>query len=371
MTGTADKISSPIAQHVIRGAISLVVMIVGILVTTWLTPVLDMQGMMREGSAPDASAVQISVTKHGITMPLTEHEKRLLPDLLHHSDITDHLCDVVGLDEIIYELQADVVLPLRQPAVFFHSESKHLLPTRGVLLEGPPGTGKTMLSRTIAKEAGCNLLLLSAASLEDKWFGESNKMVSAAFSLARKAAPCVVFLDEIDGMLRRRADDDPSCVYSMKTEFLASMDALLVGTPAAVVVVGATNNVAALDPAVRRRLPTVYHIGAPSPLSRWALLCQLVPALHQSASDVRKTLLERTEGFTGDDLKNMVAVAGRRARRASTRQLMSADLLCDVAQVRQDLLAHQGKLGAPDLLAVLQGEEAPASLDAVPSPSDD
>ena len=92
------------------------------------------------------------------------------------------------------------------------------------IIQGPPGTGKTMLARAIAGEAQVPFFALTLATLESKWHGESVKLLEAAFRLARRVQPCILFFDEIDGMIRRRSGLDDSHVYAFKTQFLMHMD---------------------------------------------------------------------------------------------------------------------------------------------------
>ena len=94
------------------------------------------------------------------------------------------------------------MLPLQRPELF--TKGNLTKPTKGVLLFGPPGTGKTMLAKAVASESGANFINVSMSSLASKWFGEGEKYVRALFSLANKIAPCVVFIDEVDSMLGRR-----------------------------------------------------------------------------------------------------------------------------------------------------------------------
>ena len=193
---------------------------------------------------------------------LTDYEKQISSHAVLPDTITERLSKVGGLAKVKDDIRAQILLPLQHPEIFASQLSK--LP-RGVLLYGIPGTGKTMLAKAIAAEAGCPFVSLSLASLESKWFGETSKLLQASFSYARKVQPCVLFFDEIDGMMRTRdSQNDSSCVYGMKTEFLNNMDGMQTRDDDKFVVIACTNNMLALDPAVKRRLPQVYKIDPPS-----------------------------------------------------------------------------------------------------------
>lgn len=111
-----------------------------------------------------------------------------------------------GQSDLIGQLREAVLLPLLRPDLLLHS--KLLQPTRGILLHGPPGTGKTMLAKAIAKEAGCAFLNVSPSSMLSKWYGESQKRVSAIWSVAYKLEPALLFVDEIDCLFRERSKSD-------------------------------------------------------------------------------------------------------------------------------------------------------------------
>ena len=158
---------------------------------------------------------------HGVT---SEHTRAIRACVVPPG--TETLDDVGGLSEAKAVLRRTVLLPLRHPETFF-AGPKALRPARGVLLQGPPGTGKTMLARALASESNVNFLSLSSATLQNKYWGESSKLVQAAFELARtELQPCIIFFDELDGLGRTRTESDQACDYQFKTELLRNMDGI-------------------------------------------------------------------------------------------------------------------------------------------------
>lgn len=107
--------------------------------------------------------------------------------------------DVAGLSLVIQEIRETIILPILQRNRRNTSQLIH--PPKGILLHGPPGCGKTLLARAIAQEAGVRFINLDVSSLTDKWYGESQKLSSAVFSLAAKIQPCIIFIDEIGNIL--------------------------------------------------------------------------------------------------------------------------------------------------------------------------
>jgi SpoVK/Ycf46/Vps4 family AAA+-type ATPase len=132
---------------------------------------------------------------------------------------TDLDIDIGGLESIITSLRESVIFPLVHPTLFTASSSL-LGPPKGVLLFGPPGCGKTMLAKALAKESGATFINISASVLTNKWFGESNKLVAGLFSLARKTQPSIIFIDEIDSFLRERTSGDHEVTGMIKAEFM-------------------------------------------------------------------------------------------------------------------------------------------------------
>ena len=131
----------------------------------------------------------------------------------------DNSIDIGGLDSIISNLRESVIYPLLYPNLFTQSSSLLGAP-KGVLLFGPPGCGKTMLAKALAKESGATFINIAASVLTNKWYGESNKLVAGLFSLARKTQPSIIFIDEIDSFLRERTKGDHEVTGMMKAEFM-------------------------------------------------------------------------------------------------------------------------------------------------------
>ena len=139
---------------------------------------------------------------------------------LHETSLTFlHRVDIGGLEPIISSLRESIIYPLLYPNLFTSSSSLLTAP-KGVLLYGPPGCGKTMLAKALAKESGATFINIAASVLTSKWYGESNKLVAGMFSLARKTQPSIIFIDEIDSFLRERAKGDHEVTGMIKAEFM-------------------------------------------------------------------------------------------------------------------------------------------------------
>ena len=180
--------------------------------------------------------------------------------------IEERLDAIGGLEHVKANIKMHVLLPLKYPKIFFGNNV--LNPCKGILLHGPPGTGKTMLVKAIAKESNVPFISLGLATIENKYFGESSKMLTAAFKYAQKIQPCIIFFDEIDGIMRKRSDMDQSCVYGLKTEMLALIDGMHSRKQDAVVIIGCTNHMKQLDAAILRRLNRSFEIRLPNVAAR-------------------------------------------------------------------------------------------------------
>jgi SpoVK/Ycf46/Vps4 family AAA+-type ATPase len=184
-----------------------------------------------------------------------------------------HWDDVAGLDVAKNALKEAVVYPFLRPDLFMGLRE----PARGMLLFGPPGTGKTMLARAVATESRSTFFSISASSLTSKYLGESEKLVRALFALAKALAPSIIFVDEIDSLLSSRSGAEHEATRRIKTEFLIQWSDLAraaagreqtekekeKGDASRVLVLAATNLPWMIDEAARRRFVRRQYIPLP------------------------------------------------------------------------------------------------------------
>lgn len=237
-----------------------------------------------------------------------EFEKKLLVDVIPASEIGVTFDDIGALDNVKDTLKELVMLPLQRPELF--SKGQLTKPCKGILLFGPPGTGKTMLAKAVATEAGANFINISMSSITSKWFGEGEKYVKAVFSLASKIAPSVIFVDEVDSMLGRRENPgEHEAMRKMKNEFMVNWDGLRTKDKERVLVLAATNRPFDLDEAVIRRLPRRLMVGLPDVANRQKIL-SVILAKEELAADVDLAVVANmTDGYSGSDLKNLCVTA--------------------------------------------------------------
>ena len=220
-----------------------------------------------------------------------------------------HWSDVAGLDQAKGALKEAVVYPFLRPELFVGLRE----PARGMLLFGPPGTGKTMLARAVATESKSTFFAISASSLTSKWLGESEKLVKALFALARALAPSIIFVDEIDSLLSSRGgSSEHESTRRIKTEFLIEWSALQraaagkeqsekekkEGDATRVLVLAATNLPWAIDEAARRRFVRRQYIPLPEPHVREEQIRTLLSHQKHNLSDRDiRVLVNVTDGM--------------------------------------------------------------------------
>jgi SpoVK/Ycf46/Vps4 family AAA+-type ATPase len=322
-----ESLWKQIAVICVQGAVAGVLFYYG---TKWIANTLKMEGGDASVESKQSLAKRLK-RDDVLTMTFNSYEARLLNDVLGSEEITVTFEDIGGLAEQVDDIHDNIVLPLQlwnmsKDAV----EKNEIIPCpTGVLLYGAPGTGKTLIAKAIAKESGATFLNIKASSINDKYFGESDKLASALFSLARKLGPTVIFIDEIETLLRKRGSSDfGGAVPSVQGVFLTEWDGLVVErnqennnnnnnnshivttrTPP-VVVLGATNRPNDIDAAFLRRMPLRVQTLVPDYRGRLEILKAQLKKENLKDSDVDlEEIAEETEGFTGSDLKELIRIA--------------------------------------------------------------
>ncbi|KAI5148249.1 fidgetin-like protein 1 [Enteropsectra breve] len=210
---------------------------------------------------------------------------------------------IVGLEDVKKAINEIVIWPMLRPDIF----TKLREPPKGLLLFGPPGTGKTMIGKCIASQCSATFFSISASSLTSKWVGEGEKMVRALFYLARKMSPSVIFIDEIDSLLSQRTDQENEGSRKIKTEFLVQFDGAAVGDQDRILIIGATNRPHEIDEAVRRRLAKRIYVPLPEALSRKKLVSQLIQEDYKN--NIFDTELDEiseiTAGYSASDIYHL------------------------------------------------------------------
>ncbi|QLL33269.1 hypothetical protein HG536_0E01800 [Torulaspora globosa] len=236
-------------------------------------------------------------TEVKLTDNLEPDAKYNLPQALNY--------DVVGgLAKEVNVLKNTIELPLHQPSLFTQFA---VTPPRGVLLHGPPGTGKTMLLRCVANTSNAHVLTINGPSIVSKYLGETEAALREIFDEARKYQPSIIFIDEIDSIAPNRSHDDSGEVESrVVATLLTLMDGM--GAAGRVVVVAATNRPNSIDPALRRpgRFDQEVEISIPDADARLDILTKhfskMSPDRHTLSQDDIKRISLKTHGYVGADL---------------------------------------------------------------------
>ncbi len=232
-----------------------------------------------------------------------------------------HWSDVGGLANVKRELKEAVELPIKNPEVF---DKMGIRPVKGVLLVGAPGTGKTLLARAVATERESNFISIKGPELLSKFVGESERAVREIFRKARQAAPCIIFVDEIDSIATARDSDSTD---SMVTErvvdtLLTEMDGLQ--EVKNVVVIAATNRPDMIDPALMRpgRFDKIIEITIPDAETREAIFKVHTRRMPLDKSVSLPKLAEATDGYTGAEIENICREAGMEAIRKRMKEVV-------------------------------------------------
>ena len=220
--------------------------------------------------------------------------------------------DIGGLRPVIQKVREMIELPLRHPELF---ERLGVEAPKGVLLHGPPGTGKTLLAKAVASETNANFYSIGGPEIMSKFYGESEERLREIFKEAQENAPSIIFIDEIDSIAPKREEVTGEVEKRVVSQLLSVMDGLQ--SRGKVVVIGATNRINSIDPALRRpgRFDREIEIGVPDRDGRLEIL-QIHTRGMPLAEDVDlKKLADVTHGFVGADLEALAKEAAIRALR--------------------------------------------------------
>ena len=258
--------------------------------------------------------------------------------------------DIGGMEEEILSIRQAIELPLNKPEAF---EQMGLTPPKGVLLTGPPGTGKTMLAKAIANSTSATFLGLVGSELAQKYIGEGGRLVRELFDLAKEKAPAIIFIDEIDSIGSKRLDSSTSGdreVQRTLMQLLSEMDGF--ESKQNVKIIAATNRPELLDKALLRpgRFDRIIEIGLPDSSARTKILKILTQNMPLNKSVNLKQIANKTDGFSGAELKALVMEAGMKAISEGQESVTESDFslaLSTIEENRKDPLRnnHEGLYG--------------------------
>lgn len=293
-------------------------------------------------------------------LQLSSYEQTIAMEVVSPAEIPVTFDDIGGLDTIIEELRESIIYPLTMPYLY-SSHSSLLTAPSGVLLYGPPGCGKTMLAKALARESGACFINLHISTLTEKWYGDSNKLVAAVFSLARKLQPTIVFIDEIDAVLGQRRSGEHEASGMVKAEFMTHWDGLASATTdqgaQRICILGATNRIQDIDEAILRRMPKKFPVSLPNAGQRrqifdLTLRDTKIDRSRRGAFDL-DTLVRISAGMSGSDIKEACRDAAMvpvreyiKAAKASGKSMRRGIQGTEVRGLRtEDFFGRRGDVG--------------------------
>jgi proteasome regulatory subunit len=241
--------------------------------------------------------------------------------------------EIGGLQEEIQEVKEVIELPLKKPELF---ERIGIKPPKGILLYGPPGTGKTLLAKAAANSTHATFIEIVGSELVQKFIGEGAKLVKEIFELARKRAPAIIFIDEIDALAAMRMETGTSGEREVNRTFMQLLAELDGFKPLdKVKVIGATNRIDILDKAIIRpgRLDRLIEVGLPDEAGRLQIF-----KVHSAKMNLKKVnakkLAAEMENFSGAEIRAVCMEAGYFAIRENRSYVDQQDFLKAVEKVR-------------------------------------
>jgi transitional endoplasmic reticulum ATPase len=281
-------------------------------------------------SVPNEILLSLNVTKSDFLEALASIQPSALREVfVERPNI--HWDDVGGLEDVKVQLKEAIEMPIKNPEAF---EKIGIRPVRGVLLIGAPGTGKTMLAKAVATERESNFISIKGPDVVSKWVGDSTSKMSEIFRKAKMAAPCIIFIDEIDALSQTREDTDNVIFQEVLYTLLAEMDGLQ--NLKNVFVLAATNRPERMDPALLRpgRFDKIIEIPIPDEATRLAILKVHTKRMPLAKDVSLEELAKETENYTGAELENFVREAGMCAIRESRTTVTKKDFSFALIEVK-------------------------------------
>ncbi|MEM3095615.1 MAG: CDC48 family AAA ATPase [Nitrososphaerota archaeon] len=247
--------------------------------------------------------------------------------------------DIGGLHEELQRIREMIELPLKHPELFRHLGIE---PPKGVILYGPPGSGKTLIAKAVANETGAHFVSINGPEIMSKFYGESEARLREVFQEAEQNAPSIIFIDELDAIAPKRSEVTGEVERRVVSQLLTLMDGLK--SRGQVVVMGATNRMEAIDPALRRpgRFDREIRIGVPDRNGRKEILLIHTRRMPLSDDVNIDELADITHGFVGADIAALTREAAMNALRRFLpqidleKEIIPADVLEQIKVTRDD-----------------------------------
>ena len=261
----------------------------------------------RRARPSDKSGISGDVSAADSESGAVSSEEQELIDMISGTIVTEspkvNWEDIAGLDNVKQALREAIVLPIAKPELFTGARR----PWSGILLFGPPGCGKTLLAKAAATECSATFFSASSADLLSKWLGESEKLISSLFKVARLKAPSLIFMDEIDSIATKRGEGSESGgERRVKTQLLSEIQGLKSTHDKPLLVLGATNRPWDIDNAMLSRFEKRVHVPLPDMKARTGIFKIHTEGVDSSLSEEDYIeLAVRTDGYSGRDIANV------------------------------------------------------------------
>jgi proteasome regulatory subunit len=310
----------------------------------------DGRVLVRSSSGPNlivnvARHVDLELIKPGRSVALNQRGSTILEVLPQKEDPIVKSMEVIekpnvtysdigGLEEQILELREVIELPLKKPELF---RELGIEPPKGVLLYGPPGTGKTLLAKAVARESNATFIHVVASEFAQKFVGEGARIVREVFEMAKRKAPSIIFIDEIDAIGAKRLDIGTSGEREIQRtlmQLLAELDGF--NPLDNVKIIAATNRIDILDPALLRpgRFDRIIEVPLPDFKGRIEIFNIYLKKMKTSEDINLELIAQLTEGFSGADIKNVCTEAGYIAIRSNRNKITMKDLIEAIEKIK-------------------------------------